>query len=132
MPFFLKSIVRSILVVTPGLIASPFLPSTRLTIGGESTNVAQAWSDGSIIFLLIFVALLVASSWGMACRNKNSRWLAMAIFLVFIIPVPFVLTLEEMKHNAYGIVALLSIFITTYYYLFRDKNVAKYFNNKEI
>ena len=80
----LLPIVAALVALASSFIADRALRSIH--IRAAQTSTLATWYWGGLAITLLFVAILLASAWAIALRNRTPRWvgLLIAVFALFL------------------------------------------------
>jgi hypothetical protein len=86
MPFILGPLCSGGMVVPPIILIFLFLPIADWEVDGRLMSYREMWLSGDAAALAACLILVAAGAWGLAARNRASRW-----SLVFAPVLPYVI-----------------------------------------
>src|SRR5215217_5104492 len=75
MPFPLSMLCQGGMVVAPTFLILLGFPLVEWEIDGRNMSYAELWSSGEGGAIVVSLALVSVGVWGIAARNRVSRWL---------------------------------------------------------
>jgi len=129
MPFILGSLCSGGMIAAPILLLFILLPIADWEIDGRAMSYQEMWLSGDAAALAACFLLLAAGAWGLAARNRASRWplvlspvIPYALLTIFraLLPAP-----AEPIHVDVATSAILTA-VVIYFCLFHLRPVREY------
>jgi len=129
LPFPLDMLCQGAMVAGPVLLVFLVLPIVEWTVNGRQMSYAELWKSGAGLAFGLFLFLLMIGAWGLAARNRTSRWaLVAAPAAPYVASVPFLNSgLISTEDVWFGILGGLLVAVITYVCLFHLPAVSRYF-----
>ena len=133
MPFLMRMLCQGAMVVTPLFLVLLLFPVMEYEINEKSMSYAELWSSGYGAFFTIFIALVAVGVWGLAARNRFSRWL---IVLAPVVPHIAVIMfriprgIDTVSISSLGLLENAATAIMLYFCLFKLRSVREYFDRE--
>ncbi|SRR5258706_8607009 len=129
LPFPLDMLCQGAMLGGPILFVFVALPVVDWTIGGDQVSYAELWKSGAGLAFGLFLLLVTTGAWGLAARNRASRWaLVAAPPAPYLASLPFVHSgLLSREDVWFGILGGLVMGAIVYACLFHLAGVRRYF-----
>ena len=129
LPFPLDMLCQGAMVAGLALLVFLVLPIVEWTVNGRQMSYAELWKSGAGLAFGLFLFLLMIGAWGLAARNRTSRWVLVAAPAApYVASVPFLnsglISTEDVWFGIFGGSLVAAI---TYVCLFHLPAIRRYF-----
>lgn len=135
MPFPLGMLCQGGMVVAPTFLILLAFPLVEWEVDGRNMSYAELWSSGEGAAIAASLALVSVGAWGLAVRNRISRWLlvlspVVPYFILVISPGAFTVSSEPIATEV--IVGAVVTTIVIYVCLFHLPAVREYLDGESV
>jgi len=135
MPLLMRMLCQGAMVVAPAFLILLTLPLLEWDVDGRRMSYVELWSSGEGAAIAASLALVSVGAWGLAARNRASRWL-----LVLSPVVPYFVLLIFQQASAVSsepiatevIVSATVTAIVFYVCLFHLRAVCEYLDGERV